>query len=221
MKFHERLLSLRLESGLNQQACAESLGGIHKSKYNKWENGANRPDYETVCMIAKHYGVSTDYLLGITDAKKPENELLISELGLSDKAIEVIKNFRSSDFPQYPLYQLLPDKAPVLIDQSCDKRTLADVLDAMLRADMMEPFLNILRTLTSPIPERIAFSQWEGEGHASKFVVEGSFDANYKGLLQDALNSIVDVVLDDSAKRIESGNTKNLFEDASQPHDGE
>jgi len=219
--FKDRLLSLRTESGLDQKSCASALGLKDNSKYNKWENGKNRPDYETVCMIADHYGVSTDYLLGRTDAKHPENALLVSELGLSDKAIEVIKDFRTSYYPQYPLYHFVAGKAPIEIDQSCDKRTLADVLDAMLCSEMMEPVLNILRTLTSPIPERLAFTQWEGERHASAFTLETSFDAQYKGMLHEALDGIAHAVLSEAFEGKVDETQIDIFENERDKQDGE
>lgn len=221
MDFKDRLLSLRTESGLDQKSCASALGLKDNSKYNKWENGKNRPDYETVCMIADHYGVSTDYLLGRTDAKHPENALLVSELGLSDKAIEVIKDFRTSYYPQYPLYHFVAGKAPIEIDQSCDKRTLADVLDAMLCSEMMEPMLNILRTLTSPITERKAFTQWEGEEHASVFSIEAAFDAQFKGLLQEALDGIINELLDKAFVQTLGHEKIDIFEDVRDKQDGE
>lgn len=43
--FSERLPKLRKERGISQKQCAEILG-IESSKYNKWENEKNRPDYD-------------------------------------------------------------------------------------------------------------------------------------------------------------------------------
>jgi len=61
------------------------------SKYNKWENGANRPDYETVCQLAKYFDVTTDYLLGASDCKKADNQTVHDITGLSEDAIEILK----------------------------------------------------------------------------------------------------------------------------------
>lgn len=93
MNFSERLLLLRKESGLNQKEFAAQLG-VEPSKYNKWENGVNCPNYETVCMLADYFHTSTDYLLGHTEARYPENEATVLELGLSDAAITQIKSFQ-------------------------------------------------------------------------------------------------------------------------------
>ncbi len=63
MLFHERLTKLRKEGEFKQKECANALK-IESSKYNKWENGKNCPDFETVCMLANFFNTTTDYLLG-------------------------------------------------------------------------------------------------------------------------------------------------------------
>lgn len=61
--FGERLIELRKEKGLSQKECAAAFG-VDASKYNKWENEKNSPDYETVCRLAQFFSTTTDYLLG-------------------------------------------------------------------------------------------------------------------------------------------------------------
>lgn len=66
--FSERLSKLRKERGISQKQCALSLG-IESSKYNKWENGKNRPDYEMVCRLSNFFDTTTDYLLGASNER--------------------------------------------------------------------------------------------------------------------------------------------------------
>ena len=66
--FSTRLSKLRKERGISQKQCAEILG-IESSKYNKWENGKNRPDYGMVCKLANFFDTTTDYLLGNSDER--------------------------------------------------------------------------------------------------------------------------------------------------------
>lgn len=68
MLFDKRLSQLRKEKGISQKQCAAELG-IESSKYNKWENGKNCPDYNTVCMLADFFDTTTDYLLGNSDER--------------------------------------------------------------------------------------------------------------------------------------------------------
>ena len=72
MVFSERLAKLRKEKGINQKQCAEALGE-EPANYNKWESGKNRPDFETVCKIAKFYGTTVDYLFGLTELRYWQN----------------------------------------------------------------------------------------------------------------------------------------------------
>ena len=64
--FSERLSKLRKEKGISQKQCSKILG-IESSKYNKWENGKNRPSYDMVCKLANFFNTTTDYLLGASD----------------------------------------------------------------------------------------------------------------------------------------------------------
>lgn len=66
--FGERLVELRKERGLSQKECAAAFG-VDASKYNKWENEKNSPDYETVCRFAQFFSTTTDYLLGNSNVR--------------------------------------------------------------------------------------------------------------------------------------------------------
>jgi len=66
--FGERLIELRKEKGLSQKECAAAFG-VDASKYNKWENEKNSPDYETVCRLAQFFSTTTDYLLGNSNVR--------------------------------------------------------------------------------------------------------------------------------------------------------
>lgn len=95
--FSSRLTKLRKERGINQKQCAEILE-IESSKYNKWENGKNRPSYDIVCKLANFFDTTTDYLLGNSD-KRYKNEYknfdnrkkeFMAEIG--DKLLIFLKN---------------------------------------------------------------------------------------------------------------------------------
>jgi transcriptional regulator with XRE-family HTH domain len=66
----ERLRSLREEKNLTQKELAQVLSLSSKSTITNYEQNDREPDYETLIKIAKYFGVSTDYLLGLTDNKK-------------------------------------------------------------------------------------------------------------------------------------------------------
>ena len=82
-----RIKELRSEFGLSQQDLAEKLNVSQKCVSN-WENGVNEPDYQSLRLIANLFDVSTDYLLGIDEAKS-ENTFLTP---LDKSLMSVIKN---------------------------------------------------------------------------------------------------------------------------------
>lgn len=62
----EKIKSLRLEKNLTQTELAQELG-VSKGIISIWENNINEPKATYIQRIALFFGVSADYLLGITD----------------------------------------------------------------------------------------------------------------------------------------------------------
>lgn len=87
----ERLKDLRTERHLTLEQLAEQTG-ISKSALGSYEaNDDIELSPYSVTTLAKFYGVSTDYLLGMTETKNHPNTEL-HELGLSDGMIELLKS---------------------------------------------------------------------------------------------------------------------------------
>lgn len=64
--FAERLRSLRLENKLSILELSKKLNVGHSS-ISRWENNQARICAEQLVVIARFFGVSTDYLLGLED----------------------------------------------------------------------------------------------------------------------------------------------------------
>lgn len=62
--FSKRLRQCRMSQGLTQRQIAEALG-IDRSTYAYYEVDKTNPDFEVFCRIARLYGVTADYLLGL------------------------------------------------------------------------------------------------------------------------------------------------------------
>lgn len=62
MNFGEKLLKLRKEKGLSQEALAEMLN-TSRQAISKWENSQGFPETEKLLMIGNIFNVSIDYLL--------------------------------------------------------------------------------------------------------------------------------------------------------------
>lgn len=86
----ERLEDLRKKHGLTLEELAEATK-ISKSALSKYEN----QDFKdispfNVATLAKFYGVTTDYLLGVSNMERPD-DAEIQELRLANEALNVLK----------------------------------------------------------------------------------------------------------------------------------
>ena len=64
--FADRLKELRNGKGLTQRALSRETG-IPQSSIALWESGTRVPAATAVVALAKFFGVSADYLLGLED----------------------------------------------------------------------------------------------------------------------------------------------------------
>ena len=65
-RFSNRLIDLRKECGLTQEDLAKVIQK-KRSTVSGYETEGKEPDLETVCLLAEYFGVSSDYLLGISN----------------------------------------------------------------------------------------------------------------------------------------------------------
>ena len=63
--FGKRLKKLRNEKGLTQQQVADRVW-VSKAVVSSYEIGTRAPSYEVLIKLAKLFGVSTDFLLGVS-----------------------------------------------------------------------------------------------------------------------------------------------------------
>ncbi|MDR3215859.1 MAG: helix-turn-helix domain-containing protein [Clostridiaceae bacterium] len=64
--FGEKLKELRLAQGLTQSELAFAIQ-TSKQNLSRWEKGYFEPDQETLVAIARYFGVTLDYMLGLED----------------------------------------------------------------------------------------------------------------------------------------------------------
>lgn len=62
--FKDILKYLRLERGTGQVELAKDLG-VSKGTISLWENGLREPSMSSLIILAKYFGVTIDYLVGI------------------------------------------------------------------------------------------------------------------------------------------------------------
>ena len=80
-KIQNRLISLRKENGFNQTEIADKLG-TRQNIYGRYEIGENELPVRHLIALCKLYGVSADYILGLSDSHKPKEkpELVITDI---------------------------------------------------------------------------------------------------------------------------------------------
>lgn len=66
LNFSEILKDLRLERKLSQPQLADIIG-VSKGMISFWENRICEPTASNIIKLAKFFGVTTDYLLGVEE----------------------------------------------------------------------------------------------------------------------------------------------------------
>lgn len=70
MKYAQRMKDLREDNDYTQQDIADILN-IDRSYYGKYERGIHPTPTDIIIKLCRLYGVSADYILGLTDIPKP------------------------------------------------------------------------------------------------------------------------------------------------------
>lgn len=92
--FAKRLRELRKEKGLSQVELGEGMGYGYTA-ISSYETGRNEPSYADLIRICVILDVSADYILGISDVRKPYAVLEKNDLiRLHNRALELAKECR-------------------------------------------------------------------------------------------------------------------------------
>lgn len=83
--FSNRLRDLRKAKGLTQSQVAEIINGS-KAMVSSYELGTRYPPYDVLVKLARLYGVSTDYLLGV------KNHYALDAQGLTPEQFSLIRS---------------------------------------------------------------------------------------------------------------------------------
>ncbi len=87
-----RLKELRATKGLSQTALADAIGKKDRSVYSKIESGHRNLLAEEAIELAQYFGVSVDYLLGVTDRSLAEEKRMIAMFDAIKTAEEKLLN---------------------------------------------------------------------------------------------------------------------------------
>ncbi|SDB26800.1 Helix-turn-helix domain-containing protein [Ruminococcaceae bacterium FB2012] len=70
MTLHLRLRDLREDNDMSQAQMAELLN-CSQQTYSRYESHTTEIPLESLIFLAEYYKTSVDYLLGLTDTRKP------------------------------------------------------------------------------------------------------------------------------------------------------
>lgn len=98
----ERIFSLLKERGITQFTFSKDIG-LSSGNISDWKSGRSAPKVEAVKRIAEYFGVSSDYLLGLSENKQPA---AMAGDGLSEAERSLIE-----------LYRLLTPEQKDMVDQ--------------------------------------------------------------------------------------------------------
>lgn len=110
--FKERFRELFNQENISQEALGKAIG-VQRATIASWLDGYTVPNAIYLGPLSQHYGVSADYLLGLTDVQGSNVSLkaAVAYTGLSEKAIEnlhsIFKNNRSITIPNYSSEEVL------------------------------------------------------------------------------------------------------------------
>ena len=86
----KRLKELRTSEGLTQQELAKILN-VSSMSISFYENEQRKPDSDFIISVSKYFDVSTDYLLGLINAKDKENIDISKVTGLNDFSLTILE----------------------------------------------------------------------------------------------------------------------------------
>lgn len=96
IKLADRLVELRKEHKLSQEALAEKLG-LSRQSISKWERAEASPDTDNLIALAEVYGITLDQLLGNNEPKtEPQPQPEQTKKTLSTKQIKGKNNLKKA-----------------------------------------------------------------------------------------------------------------------------
>lgn len=96
--FSDRVKKLRKAKKQSQNEVGKALGKSRES-ISKYELGEREPDPNVIALLAKHFNVSSDYMLGITDDS--EKDKVNNSNSFSKKLSEFESYLKNDNFIPY------------------------------------------------------------------------------------------------------------------------
>ena len=207
LSIQEKLKDLRVGKGLSLEELAKETG-LSKSALGSYESNDYKDiSHTAIISLAKYYGVSTDYLLGLTENIE-EASSPISELKLDDETVKVLKsgainNRLLCEIIKHPDFWKFMSDTEIYIDSLAEMqiRTLNSFVALMRNKirlrDELSDSDHYLQTLNScEIEENEYFSRLISEDISAiaKDIKESHRRDTDTGDENNPLNDVIDIV---------------------------
>ena len=162
----EKIKDMRVERHMTTKQLAQATG-ISVPVLNGLENDLGRDvGYSRIVDLARFFDVPTDYLLGFTESRITKN-IELKELGLSDKAIEVLLANRQDN---------------ELVSQLIEHGEFSNLINAIdiyvkqLAAKSINTINNLTAVVQRGVENYVAAGQPDGYSDAMKYINETKVD---------------------------------------------
>lgn len=90
-----RIKDLREDRDLRQIDVAEAVG-IDQRSLSNYETGKTNPDSATIIKLSHFFGVTCDYLLGVSDSVLMDHKAVVKELEEIKRRLDEIQRYLGS-----------------------------------------------------------------------------------------------------------------------------
>ncbi len=193
-RFAQRLKTLRKERGITQQQLADGVG-ISKGGLSYYENAGRTPDISILERFADYFGVTTDYLLGRTNAQtqKAKLQAVCNHTGLSDKSVNLLSDLKENSPAQLRVVNFLLEQA------AGDMDIVYDLDDSDYQGSILNAVCRYLDRYNSPdeFIAEYASSSYEGISSAIQSALYQLILNQAVTALKNGVDEMVDVLYDD------------------------
>lgn len=155
-----RIVGLRLSELLKdeKQETTRTKLNVEQGTVSKWKTGKQLPNPETLVMIADMYGVSIDWLLGISDVKE-RNSLSIDQVSYEQVVRILDKLFKLSNIEVLDFYSVAREKNLSDIYRADTDESLRNNTDYIKVNDRVLSYLLRRRKIINDFDEEMA-EEW-------------------------------------------------------------
>ena len=192
----------KIKRTVSQQELADYLDLKARQSVSAYCDGSGQPSWENIVKIATYFGVSTDWLLGITDIETIKQDIRSAQktLGLCDRAVENLAKVAKAK--RYPAAKF-------------DSHRFGAALNLLLSSSALESIAESLYHLWDASENMRALEQWSvenlknPEAYITELDCDEAFD-DYRLARLDITESIQALMDGDAAHFLSAQDAKAL-----------